>query len=62
MEAHPPPMAVVGGAGNAVIGIVVFDQGMSQLTNILMVPFSIAVHLWLLVMRVLMRRKAGAAA
>ena len=55
-------VAVVGGVGNAFIGIVLFSQGWSQVTNIVFNVFAFMLTLWLLVMGVLMWRKAGTAA
>ncbi|MFQ5979068.1 MAG: DUF4386 family protein [Candidatus Heimdallarchaeota archaeon] len=55
-------VAVVGGIGNVLIGIVLFSQGWSQGTNIVWNLFIFVITLWLLVMGVLMWRKAGAAA
>ena len=55
-------VAVVGGIGNALMGIVLFYHGWSEVTNAAWTPFVLVVTLWLLVMGVLMWRKAGAAA
>jgi hypothetical protein len=54
-------VAVVGGVGNALMGIVLFYQGWSQVTDAVWSPFAFVVTLWLLVMGVLMWRKAGTA-
>ena len=55
-------VAVVGGVGNALMGIVLFYQGWSQVTNAAWTPFALVVTLWLLAMGVLMWRKASVAA
>ena len=55
-------VAVVGGVGGVLIQIVQFSQGVSQVTASVYVAFFLVVTLWLLVMGVLMWRKAGAAA
>ena len=55
-------VAVVGGVGGVLIQIVQFSQGVSQVTSSVYVAFFLVVTLWLLVMGVLMWRKAGAAA
>ena len=55
-------VAVIGGAGGVLIQIVQFSQGVSQVTASVYVAFFLVVTLWLLVMGVLMWRKAGAAA
>ena len=55
-------VAVIGGAGGVLIQIVQFSQGVSQVTSSVYVAFFLVVTLWLLVMGVLMWRKAGAAA
>ncbi|MDK1030175.1 MAG: hypothetical protein QGD96_12730 [Anaerolineae bacterium] len=54
-------VAMVVGTGNALIGIVVFDQGITHHTMLLFVAFFIALNLWLQVMGVLMWRRASAA-
>ena len=55
-------VAVIGGVGGVLIQIVQFSQGVSQVTASVYVAFFLVVTLWLLVMGVLMWRKAGAAA
>lgn len=55
-------VAVVGGVGMALIQIVQFSQGVSQVTSSVYVVAFLVVNLWLLVMGVLMWRRAGAAA
>ncbi|MBI4328546.1 MAG: DUF4386 family protein [Chloroflexi bacterium] len=54
-------VAVVGGVGSALMGIVQFYQGPSALwTNLLFGAFAAALTLWVLIMGVLMWRKASA--
>ena len=55
-------VAVVGGVGGVLIQIVQFSQGVSQVTGSVYVAAFLVVNLWLVVMGVLMWRKAGAAA
>lgn len=55
-------VAVVGGVGGVLIQIVQFSQGVSQVTIGVYVASFLVVTLWLVVMGVLMWRKAGAAA
>jgi hypothetical protein len=55
-------VAVVSGVGNALIAIVLFSQGWSQVTDIVYTMFAFMLTFWQLVMGVLMWRKAGTAA
>ena len=55
-------VAVVGGVGGVLIQIVQFSQGVSLVTSGVYVASFLVVTLWLVVMGVLMWRKAGAAA
>ena len=55
-------VAVIGGVGGVLIQIVQFSQGVSQVTSGVYVASFLVVTLWLVVMGVLMWRKAGAAA
>ncbi len=55
-------VAVVLGVGNAVIAMVLFSQGWSQVTDSVFTVFAFMLNLWQLVMGVLMWRKAGTAA
>ena len=55
-------VAVVGGVGGVLIQIVQFSQGVSQVTSGIYVASFLVVTLWLVVMGVLMWRKAGATA
>ena len=55
-------VAVAGGVGGVLIQTVQFSQGVSQFTSSVYVVAFLVVNLWLLVMGVLMWRKAGAAA
>ena len=54
-------VAVVGGVGGVLIQIVQFSQGVSLVTSGVYVASFLVVNLWLVVMGVLMWRKAGAA-
>ena len=54
-------VAVIGGVGGVLIQIVQFSQGVSQVTSGVYVASFLVVNLWLVVMGVLMWRKAGAA-
>ncbi len=55
-------VAVVGGVGGVLIQIVQFSQGVSQATSGVYVASFLVVNLWLVVIGVLMWRRAGAAA
>ena len=55
-------VAVVGGVGGVLIQMVQFSQGVSQVTSTVYVASFLVVTLWLVVMGVLMWRKAGTAA